>query len=108
MVASSVSQPARAADQGRPVIQTEYCGDQRPISSATLTRPIHLPSREWTETAYDGQPTAYRAPYFEPLKVRSAGLHSIRVNDRYRVIFQFENGDVFEVRIENFHGRKQS
>jgi proteic killer suppression protein len=45
---------------------------------------------------------------FEPLKYDRPGFNSIRVNDRYRIIFRFENGDAFNVGIENFHGRNQS
>src|SRR5437868_5827322 len=46
--------------------------------------------------------------HFEPLKYDRPGFNSIRVNDRYRVIFKFENGDAFDVAIENYHGRKTS
>lgn len=45
---------------------------------------------------------------FEPLKHDRPGFNSIRINDRYRLIFRFENGDAFDVAIENYHGRKQS
>jgi proteic killer suppression protein len=44
----------------------------------------------------------------EPLKYDRPGFFSVRVTDRYRLIFKFENGDAFDVSIESFHGRKQS
>jgi toxin HigB-1 len=44
----------------------------------------------------------------EPLKYDRPGFYSIRVNDRYRVIFRFEQGNAYDVQVENFHGRKQS
>jgi len=44
----------------------------------------------------------------EPLKHDRPGFYSIRVNDRYRIIFRFDNGDAYHVTIENFHGRNQS
>lgn len=42
---------------------------------------------------------------FEPLKHTMPGFYSIRVNDQYRVIFRFENGEAFDVAIEDYHGR---
>jgi proteic killer suppression protein len=44
--------------------------------------------------------------HFEPLKYDRPGFNSVRVTDRYRILFRFENGDAFNVGIENFHGRK--
>ena len=32
-----------------------------------------------------------------------AGLHAIRVNDQYRVIFRFEGGHAFDVRCADYH-----
>lgn len=46
--------------------------------------------------------------HFESLKYDRVGFYSIRVNDQYRIVFQFENGDAFNVRIEDFHGRRQT
>jgi plasmid maintenance system killer protein len=46
--------------------------------------------------------------HFEPLKYDRPCYNSIRVNDRYRIVFTFVNGDAYDVTIENFHGRKQS
>lgn len=43
---------------------------------------------------------------FEPLKHTMPGFNSIRVNDQYRVIFRFVNGEAFDVSIEDYHGRK--
>ena len=42
---------------------------------------------------------------FKPLKHDRPGFNSIRVNDIYRVIFKFENGNASEVGIENYHGK---
>lgn len=46
--------------------------------------------------------------HFEPLKYDRPGFNSIRINDQYRIVFQFTNGDAFNVGIEDFHGRKQT
>ena len=39
----------------------------------------------------------------ELLKGNQAGRHSIRVNERYRITFRWENGDAYEVRVEDYH-----
>jgi proteic killer suppression protein len=39
----------------------------------------------------------------ERLKGQQAGLHSIRVNDQYRVTFRWEDGNAYEVRVEDYH-----
>ncbi len=31
------------------------------------------------------------------------GFYSIRVNDQYRIIFHFENGNVYDVEITDYH-----
>ena len=46
--------------------------------------------------------------HFEPLKHHRPGFNSIRVNDQYRIVFQFTNGDAHNVGIEDFHGRRQT
>jgi proteic killer suppression protein len=39
----------------------------------------------------------------EPLKHTKPGYYSIRVNDRFRVTFTFEQGHAFDVAIEDYH-----
>jgi proteic killer suppression protein len=39
----------------------------------------------------------------ELLKGVQAGRHSIRVNEQYRVTFRWENGNAYEVRVEDYH-----
>ena len=39
----------------------------------------------------------------EPLKGDQAGRHSIRVNDQFRVTFRWENGNAYEVGVEDYH-----
>lgn len=39
----------------------------------------------------------------EPLEGTRSGQHSIRINDKYRVTFRWENGDAYEVRVEDHH-----
>ena len=31
------------------------------------------------------------------------GLHAVRVNDQYRIVFRFEGGDAFDVRSTDYH-----
>ena len=37
------------------------------------------------------------------LKGGLAGRHAIRINDQYRITFRWENGNAYEVRIEDYH-----
>ena len=39
----------------------------------------------------------------ESLKGDQAGRHSIRVNDQFRVTFRWENGNAYEVCVEDYH-----
>jgi proteic killer suppression protein len=39
----------------------------------------------------------------EKLKGNRAGQHSIRVNDRWRICFRWQDGDAFEVEIVDYH-----
>jgi toxin HigB-1 len=39
----------------------------------------------------------------EALKGDQVGRHSIRINDQYRVTFQWEQGHAYEVRVEDYH-----
>ena len=39
----------------------------------------------------------------ELLKGDQAGRNSIRVNDQYRITFRWENGNAYEVRVEDYH-----
>jgi toxin HigB-1 len=39
----------------------------------------------------------------EALRGDQAGRQSIRVNDRYRITFRFEDGGAWEVRCEDYH-----
>ena len=39
----------------------------------------------------------------EALRGDLAGLHNIRVNDQWRVVFRWSDGDVHEVRLVDYH-----
>jgi len=39
----------------------------------------------------------------EPLKGRLAGFHSIRVNDQFRIVFQWKDGNAHKVFITDYH-----
>lgn len=39
----------------------------------------------------------------EMLKGRLAGLHSIRINDQYRIVFRFTDGKAHDVAIADYH-----
>jgi proteic killer suppression protein len=39
----------------------------------------------------------------EALRGDSAGLHSIRINDQWRVVFRWADGDAYEVKVVDYH-----
>jgi proteic killer suppression protein len=39
----------------------------------------------------------------EALKGDRTGRHAIRINDQWRLVFRFEDGDAFEVEIVDYH-----
>ncbi len=39
----------------------------------------------------------------EALKGRDKGRHSIRINDQWRIVFRWQNGNVFDVVIVDYH-----
>ncbi len=39
----------------------------------------------------------------ESLKGDLKGLHSIRVNDQYRIVFRWSDGNAHEVRVTDYH-----
>jgi proteic killer suppression protein len=43
------------------------------------------------------------AQRLEALKGDYRGYFSIRVNDQYRIVFQFENGEAHQVQIVDYH-----
>lgn len=46
---------------------------------------------------------ALKADILEALKDDRAGQHSMRINDRYRLCFVWENGDARDVEIVDYH-----
>jgi proteic killer suppression protein len=39
----------------------------------------------------------------EALKGRLKGMHSIRINDQWRVVFRWEHGSAFDVSVVDYH-----
>lgn len=39
----------------------------------------------------------------EALKGELKGFHSIRINDQWRVVFRWENGNAFDVQVIDYH-----
>ena len=39
----------------------------------------------------------------EALRGDLKGRHSIRINDQFRLVFRFENGDAYDVEIVDYH-----
>ncbi len=41
--------------------------------------------------------------HLEALKGELRGKHSIRINDQFRIVFKFQNGDASEVKVTDYH-----
>ena len=41
--------------------------------------------------------------HLEKLKGNLEGFYSIRINDQYRIIFRYETGDAYDVKITDYH-----
>lgn len=41
--------------------------------------------------------------HLEPLQGDLRGFHSIRVNRKWRVVFRFENGNAYDVKLCDYH-----
>lgn len=39
----------------------------------------------------------------EALKGQDKGTHSIRINDQWRIVFRWQNGDAFDVAVMDYH-----
>ncbi len=39
----------------------------------------------------------------EALKGNYKGNYSIRINDQYRIVFRFKDGDAYDVRVTDYH-----
>jgi proteic killer suppression protein len=39
----------------------------------------------------------------EALRGELKGKHSVRINDQYRIVFEFHNGDTVDVRVTDYH-----
>jgi toxin HigB-1 len=50
-----------------------------------------------------GDLSAFPGNRLEPLKGALKGSHSIRVNDQYRIIFRWKDGNAYEVRVADYH-----
>ncbi len=42
----------------------------------------------------------------EALRGNRSGQYSIRINDQWRICFRWSAGDVFEVEIVDYHGKR--
>ncbi len=47
--------------------------------------------------------TIFPGNRLETLKGNRTGQHSIRVNDQYRICFEWRDGDAYEVEITDYH-----
>ena len=63
---------------------------------------VRLDALQAARTLADLQLPAWR---LEPLKYTKPGFYSIRVNDQYRILFRFVEGNAYDVEISDYHGK---
>jgi len=68
------------------------------IASVALRRLVQIDSSE--ELRDLAAPPANR---LEALKGDRSGQYSVRINDQYRVCFQWKDGDAFDVEVTDYH-----
>lgn len=94
----------------RVVIRSFSCKDTQALFEGSSPRRFRAiqEAAERKLTQLDAAATLdfLRAPpgnRLEALKGDRKGQHSIRVNDQWRICFKFNNGDVFDVEIVDYH-----
>jgi len=55
------------------------------------------------DSAGDVKDMNYPGSDFHPLKGELKGFYSVHVNGNWTIIFKFENGDVFDVDLVDYH-----
>jgi toxin HigB-1 len=81
-----------------------YDGTDSKDTRSTIPKPLWKVARrklDMLHGAYELKDLA--AAQLEKLRANWAGFWSIRVNDQYRVVFSFANGNADEVRIVDYH-----
>ena len=76
-------------------------GDRRYLPTAHADKIVRL--LRLLERA--SSPEALRLPglRLHRLKPRSAGLHAVEVDNRYRLVFRFVDGNAYDVRVVDYH-----
>lgn len=69
------------------------------VWTAAMTR---LDALQAAETLADLNLPAWR---LEPLKYTKPGFYSIRVNDQFRILFRFTEGNAYDVEVSDYHGK---
>ena len=75
--------------------------------SRTVPTQLHRAAlRKLTQLDASGRLDDLRVPpgnRLERLSGNRKGQYSIRINDRYRVCFRWENGDAYDVEVTDYH-----
>jgi toxin HigB-1 len=86
--------PARPTD----VRQAKVVAHQNNIQQVAL-RKLRMLNRAMTLNDLQVPP----ANRLEKLKGDRAGQYSIRINDQWRICFEWQGGDAYDVEIEDYH-----
>jgi len=83
-----------------------YHGRESKRARGTLPKelwPIAVRRLDMLDAANDLRDLSAPGLRLEPLKGSLTGLWSIRINDQYRLVFQWERGDAYRVGITDYH-----
>ncbi len=87
-----------AEKQTRALFETGRCRRWNSIARAAVRKLVQIDS----VTSLD-ELNAPPGNRLEALKGDRAGLHSIRINDRWRICFRWESDGVYDVEIVDYH-----
>lgn len=88
---------------------TEQINNGETAKQARKLLPVELHQKAQIKLAVLGAATSLedlrslRGNRFEALKGKRNGQFSIRINDQYRICFQWHEGDAYDVEITDYH-----
>ena len=92
------------------MIKTFNCDETNKIFCGMLSKKFaniaHIAKRKLDMLHYASKEQDLFAPpanRFEHLKGNLKGYCSIRINDQFRIVFRFEDGNAYEIKIVDYH-----
>jgi len=96
-----IGKPLLLLEHATRLLETIPTGPVRPVYGLRGTADTPTPGRGGSVRLKDLRvPPANR---LEKLRGDRAGQHSIRINDQWRICFEWRNGDAYDVEITDYH-----